>query len=74
MNLLGDTADQLIRTGEPVFRELGLSKTDELSINATNMHENPILIERPVVITQKSGGHWQAARGRFENIGLICRT
>lgn len=43
-------AIKLMRTGEKLFKELGLSKkdTDETLINA--MVANPILIERPVVL------------------------
>lgn len=40
----------LMRTKEARYKELGLSKdsSDEDRINA--MHENPVLIERPIVI------------------------
>jgi arsenate reductase len=49
----------LVRTGEPVFRDLGLSKQsseDEL-IEAMSAH--PILIERPVLIV---GAHARIGR------------
>lgn len=49
--LLGRTPRELIRTGEPVYRELGLDdlkRTDEELIDAMAAH--PILIERPIVI------------------------
>lgn len=50
---------KLMRTGEKLFKDLNLSKTDsnETLINA--MATNPILIERPVVINSE-----RAAIGR----------
>ena len=48
---LGITPRELIRTKEAVFDELklgGVELTDEQLINA--MVENPILIERPIVV------------------------
>jgi len=39
----------LIRTGESVFRELGLKDADDTAL-LDAMVEHPILIERPVVI------------------------
>ena len=48
---LGITARELIRTKEAAFDELklgGAELTDEQLINA--MVENPILIERPIVV------------------------
>lgn len=52
LSLLELPAIALIRTGEKAFRELGLSKTlpDDALIRA--MAENPILIERPLGITE----------------------
>ncbi len=51
LSKLGITARELIRTGEGCYKELNLSapsvSNDDL-IHA--MHQNPILIERPVVI------------------------
>lgn len=48
-NALGVTADQMMRRGEKLFKELGLgtASEDEL-IDAMVSH--PILIERPVLI------------------------
>ncbi len=52
VTMLNIEAISLIRTGEKTFKELGLSKKD----NKTNqkwitiMVNNPILIERPIVI------------------------
>jgi arsenate reductase len=50
LTALNIPAIKLMRTGEKVFKELNLSKsdTDETLINA--MASNPILIERPIVI------------------------
>jgi len=44
---------ELIRTREDRFAELGLSKDDDLSRDAwlSLMVENPILIERPIVVS-----------------------
>lgn len=50
MGLLGiDDPRQMMRTGEPVYRELGLASADrEALLDAMVAH--PILIERPIVI------------------------
>lgn len=53
------SAIKLMRTGEKLFKELGLSKTDSDDSLVAAMVANPILIERPVVI---NGTH--AAIGR----------
>ena len=54
LNDLGMSARELLRKGESKYKELGLSNKslseDEL-IKA--MHEFPILIERPIVRTEK---------------------
>jgi arsenate reductase (glutaredoxin) len=56
--MLGRTPEELVRRGESLFKELGLSDAgDEALIRA--MAEHPRLIERPVVIFD---GH--AALGR----------
>lgn len=51
-SLLGVGPEQLIRTKEARFRELGLSLDDPRSREEwlTLLVENPILIERPIVI------------------------
>ncbi|MDR6263843.1 arsenate reductase (glutaredoxin) [Roseobacter sp. N2S] len=49
--LLDLPAIKLMRAGEKRFKELGLSKTDSAETLITAMEENPILIERPVVLT-----------------------
>jgi arsenate reductase len=43
-------AIDLMRIGEKLFKELGLSKTDSDEILINAMAANPILIERPVVL------------------------
>ena len=50
LSLLGtDDPRAMMRTGEPVYRELGLASADrEQLLDA--MAANPILIERPIVI------------------------
>ncbi len=61
LKMLGKSPLEVIRTGETLFKELGLSKKDERSDDEwiTIMVENPKLIERPIVINGK-----QAALGR----------
>ena len=46
---LGLSAHDLMRTGDKTYKELGLSKDTPDKILVQAMHENPILIERPVV-------------------------
>lgn len=46
---LGMSAHDLIRTGESVYKELGLSKETPDKVLVQAMHEHPILIERPIV-------------------------
>lgn len=41
---------ELMRTGEAIFKELQLASVQEPDKLIAEMHENPILIERPVVI------------------------
>lgn len=42
----------MMRTGETMFRELGLSKSDSDDALLHAMAANPILIERPVVLSK----------------------
>lgn len=50
MRLLGlDDPRQMMRTGEDVYRELGLDAADREALIGA-MVEHPILIERPIVI------------------------
>jgi arsenate reductase (glutaredoxin) len=49
--MLAMPARDLLRTGEPIFRELGLDDpalTEDELLEA--MHANPILIERPIFV------------------------
>ncbi|MDJ0393988.1 arsenate reductase (glutaredoxin) [Rhodococcus sp. G-MC3] len=48
----GLTASQAIRTKEAVYKELGLKDSSEDELIAA-MVDNPILIERPIVVTNK---------------------
>lgn len=51
LGLLGfDDPRQLMRTGEPVYKELGLASVTAKAALVDAMAANPILIERPVVI------------------------
>lgn len=70
-DMLAITPLELIRTQEPLFRELGLSKQDERSNSdwAGMMEANPQLIERPIV---RVGD--RAILGRPpENVELLLR-
>ncbi len=57
---LGLSARQLLRRGEPAYRELGLADpaVDEAALVAA-MVANPVLIERPIVV---SGGRAKLGR------------
>ena len=46
---LGLSAHDLMRRGEGIYKELGLSKETPDKVLVQAMHENPILIERPIV-------------------------
>ncbi len=50
LKLLGMNAVDLIRTSDKRFAEAGLSKSDIDAVLINAMAEQPILIERPVVI------------------------
>lgn len=49
-SLLGVSAIEMMRTKEALFKELGLSKTDDDATLLAAMAQNPKLIERPIVI------------------------
>lgn len=61
LEMLNRSPLEVMRTGEDLFKELGLSKTDVRSDREwiKIMVENPRLIERPIVINNK-----KAALGR----------
>lgn len=59
LKLLGIPAIMLVRTGEPIFKELGLAKSDSDDVLIAAMAANPKLIERPVVFANN-----RAAIGR----------
>ena len=53
--MLDITPRELIRTGEQAYRDLGLDKPDiggDALLEA--MHENPILIQRPIVVSGRN--------------------
>lgn len=51
LNELGLPAQDLIRTGEKLYRELGLTSDMEAAMLIKAMAANPILIERPIVFS-----------------------
>jgi arsenate reductase (glutaredoxin) len=54
LRLLGLTDPRgMMRTGEPIYRELGLSGANEDALIAA-MAQHPVLIERPIVIRGES--------------------
>lgn len=60
LKMLGmSSARQLMRTGEQIYKDLGLKSIDDEAALISAMSENPKLIERPIVI--KDG---KAAVGR----------
>jgi arsenate reductase len=64
LKLLGMDARDLMRKGEPAFKEKKLAdpKLDEAALIAA-MVANPILIERPIVVVKDAKGE-RAALGR----------
>lgn len=51
---MGVSARDIMRKGEAVYKELALGAEDKSEEQlVTAMHENPILIERPIVQTDK---------------------
>ena len=51
LGLLGfDDPRAMMRTGESMYRELGLAQVDDRDALLDAMVEHPILIERPIVI------------------------
>ena len=69
LSQLGITPWDLLRRGEKIFKDLGLSKDTAETTLITAMSQHPILIERPVVIHEG-----QAALGRPpENVLTILK-
>lgn len=50
LTLLGMGAKELLRTGEDIYKELGLKDIDDESELIKAMAQNPKLIERPIII------------------------
>lgn len=50
---LGMEAIDLVRTGEKAFKEAGLSRESSEADLIAAMIKHPILIERPIVLTEK---------------------
>lgn len=54
LGLMGKSAHELIRTGESAYRDEGLSRQSNEEALIEAMFHHPILIERPVVITDNT--------------------
>jgi arsenate reductase len=68
MGLLGiDDPRAMMRTGEPIYRELGLADREGDELVAA-MVEHPILVERPIVIR---GDHAVIARPPEKLLDLL---
>ena len=61
---LGGSVIEMMRTGEKVFKELGLSKGSPAADLLMAMQAHPILIERPIAIKQDGDAIEQAVIGR----------
>ena len=69
LGLLGtDDPREMMRTGEAIYRELGLADADRDRL-LDAMAEHPILIERPIVIT---GGRAVIARPPEKLLDLLA--
>ena len=68
LNMLGKSALELVRTGEALFKELGLSKTDDRTDEQwiKIMVGNPKLIERPIVVTKGKAALGRPPEGVLE--------
>lgn len=69
LRLLNITAKELLRTGEKVYKDLDLKNIDDEEELITAMHENPKLIERPIII---KGNEAVIARP-IENLELLLK-
>ena len=56
---LGRTARQVMRKGEDPYSRLGLDDVDDEATLVQAIHENPILLERPIVV---AGGRARIGR------------
>jgi len=50
LSLLGMSAQELMRKGEDIYKELKLKEVEDEEALILAMHENPKLIERPVIV------------------------
>ena len=50
LSMLGKNPREIMRTGEAVYKELGLKDVNDDEALIAAMAENPILIERPIVV------------------------
>ena len=64
--MLGVSASELVRRGEAVFKELGLSKESSEDELIEAMAAHPILIERPVVISGRKAALGRPPEGVLE--------
>lgn len=69
LRLLNITAKELLRTGEKVYKDLDLKNIDDEEELIAAMHENPKLIERPIII---KGNEAVIARP-IENLELLLK-
>ena len=68
LKMLGKPALELVRTGEAMFKELGLSKTDDLTDEQwiKIMVGNPKLIERPIIVADGKAALGRPPEGVLE--------
>jgi arsenate reductase len=50
LSQLGCAPREMMRTGEPVYKELGLAQADDAALLAA-MVNHPILVERPIILS-----------------------
>ena len=51
LKLLNTSPDKIIRKNEEVYKRLNLKDANEITL-IKMMHENPILLERPIVVSK----------------------
>ena len=69
LKLLGINAKALLRSGEEVYKELNLKDENDESKLISAMAENPILIERPIIIK----GNKAVIARPIENLELLLK-